>query len=47
MMEKALVRADAEDRKPEVVPFEKNIEASYLFAGAAAKWLKQSIVGFS
>jgi plasmid replication initiation protein len=37
MTEKALVRADVEDRKPEVVSFEKNIEASYLFAGAAAK----------
>ena len=37
MTEKALVRADLEDRKPEVVSFEKNIEASYLFAGATAK----------
>ena len=36
MREKALVRADVEDRKPEVVSFEKNIEASYLFAGRSA-----------
>jgi hypothetical protein len=37
MKEEAPVRADVEDRKPEVVSLEKNIEASYLFAGAAAK----------